>query len=127
MPFVSNCGTPLFLPPASFLPFHIFRPIEAGGVHFIPRGAGSSAGRPHTSGCRVAERGYPRPAPEEPCMGLSIHTARASSKASIDTQLYNFFLGMLLPMAIEMVHLKVACRVRATVSPFHNVAESPRC
>lgn len=76
---------------------------------------------------RVAGRGCPRPAPEEPCMGLSIHTARASQKESFDPRLYNFLFGMSPPMAIEMVHLKVACCVRPTVNPFHNVAEFPRC
>jgi hypothetical protein len=38
---------------------------------------------------RVAERGYPRPAPSEPYVGLSIHTAQASTKASFDTRFHN--------------------------------------
>jgi hypothetical protein len=47
-------------------------------------------------GCRrgrirswVAGRGCLRPAPSEPCMGLSIHTAQASTKASFDTRLHH--------------------------------------
>ena len=40
--------------------------------------------------CRVAGRGCPRPAPSEPCMGLSIHTAQASTKASFDTRYHNY-------------------------------------
>ena len=43
---------------------------------------------------RVAGRGYPRPAPSEPCMGLSIHTAQASTKASFDTRLHNCFVDL---------------------------------
>lgn len=48
------------------------------------------------------------------------------SKASFDTRSYNFFFGLLPPMAIEMVHLKVACRVSPTIWPLHNVAKCPR-
>jgi hypothetical protein len=39
---------------------------------------------------RVAERGYPRPAPSEPYVGLSIHTAQASTKTSLDTRFHNY-------------------------------------
>ncbi len=41
--------------------------------------------------CRVAGRGCPRPAPSEPCMGLSVHTAQASTKASCDTRRHCYF------------------------------------
>ena len=46
--------------------------------------------------CRVAGRGHPRPAPSEPCMGLSIHTAQASAKASFDTRFHNCISGRLM-------------------------------
>ena len=76
---------------------------------------------------RVAGRGCPRPAPSEPCMGLSIHTAQASAKASYDTRLHNCICGVIMsPMAIEMVHLKIACSVRPALRFFHNVANAPR-
>jgi hypothetical protein len=76
--------------------------------------------------CRVARRGHPRPAPSEPCMGLSIHTAQASAKASFDTRLHNGIFGVrIIATAIEMVHLKVACSIRPAIVSFHNVANSP--
>jgi hypothetical protein len=56
------------------------------------------------AGCRVAGRGHPRPAPSEPCMGLSIHTAQASAKASFDTRFHNCISGVLrISMATGMV------------------------
>src|SRR6202040_2760333 len=45
----------------------------------------------------------------EPCMGLSIHTARASAKASFDTRFHHCSSGsLIISTTIEMVHLKVA-------------------
>ena len=82
---------------------------------------GSSA-----AGCRVAGRGHPRPAPSEPCMGLSIHTAQASAKASFDTRFHNCISGrLMISTAIEMVHLKVACGIRPALGSLHNMTNIP--
>jgi len=46
-------------------------------------------------------------------MGLSIHTAQASIEASFDTRLHHCVFGVILiSTAIQMVHLKFACRIR---------------
>jgi hypothetical protein len=83
--------------------------------------SGSSAGD-----CRVAGRGHPRPAPSEPCMGLSIHTAQASAKASFDTRFHNCISGrLMISTAIEMVHLKVACGIRPALGSLHNMTNIP--
>ena len=98
-----------------------FRPGSSTGL----RRAGGPFGLRSRS--RVAERGYPHPAPSEPCMGLSIHTAQASTKASFDTRLHHCVLGLILmPTAIEMVHLEIACRIRPALRCFHNTANIPR-
>jgi len=76
--------------------------------------------------CRVAGRGHPRPAPSEPCMGLSIHTAQASAKASFDTRFHNCISGrLMISTAIEMVHLKVACGIRPALGSLHNMTNIP--
>ncbi len=76
--------------------------------------------------CRVAGRGHPRPAPSEPCMGLSIHTAQASAKASFDTRFHNCISGkLMISTAIEMVHLKVACCIRPALGSLHNMTNIP--
>ena len=46
--------------------------------------------------CRVAGYGCPLPAPSEPCVLLSTHTAQASTKASCDTRLHHCIFGVLL-------------------------------
>ena len=75
------------------------------------------------SGCRVVRRGYPRPTPEEPCMRVSQHTARASAKALLSTQLYLFNIGVLLISgATQMVDLKIDCGVRSTVRQLYDMA-----
>jgi hypothetical protein len=43
-------------------------------------------------------------------MGLSIHTAQASAKASFDTRVHNLLPGILTSMVIGMVQLNVARR-----------------
>ena len=59
-------------------------------------------------------------------MGLSIHTALASAKASFDTRFHNCSSGrLIISTAIEMVHLKVACCIRAAFGSFHNVTNTP--
>src|ERR1035437_9185818 len=59
-------------------------------------------------------------------MGLSIHTAQASPKASCDTQLHNCNFGTkTITTAIEMVHLKIACSIRSALRFFHNMANTP--
>ena len=76
--------------------------------------------------CRVAGRDHPRPAPLEPCMGLSIHTAQASAKASFDTRFHNCISGrLMISTAIEMVHLKVACGIRPALGSLHNMTNIP--
>src|SRR2546428_2435299 len=75
---------------------------------------------------RVARRGCPRPAPEEPCMGLSIHTAQASPKASWDTRLHNCVGGVrTISTAIEMVHREIACCIRPALRFLHDMASTP--
>jgi hypothetical protein len=77
--------------------------------------------------CRVAGRGYPRPAPSEPCMGFSIHTAQASAKASRDTRFHNGIFGRLMIFtAIEMVYLKITRCIRSTFGSFHDTTNTPR-
>ena len=77
--------------------------------------------------CRVAGRGHPRPAPSEPCMGLSIHTAQASAKASRDTRFHNGIFGRLMIFtAIEMVYLKITRCIRSTFGSFHDTTNTPR-
>ena len=39
---------------------------------------------------RVAGRGCPRPALSEPCVGLSVHTAQAFTKAPCDTRRHSY-------------------------------------
>ena len=59
-------------------------------------------------------------------MGLSIHTAQASTKASFDTRLHTCISGVILiSTAIEMVHLKIACSIRTALSFSHNMANIP--
>ena len=83
---------------------------------------GSSA-----AGCRVAGRGHPRPAPSEPCMGLSIHTAQASAKASRDTRFHNGIFGrLMISTAIGMVYLKITRCVRSAFGSFHDTTNTPR-
>ena len=84
------------------------------------------SGGSNAAGCRVAGRGHPRPAPSEPCMGLSIHTAQASAKASFDTRFHNCISGrLMISTAIEMVHLKVACGIRPALGSLHNMTNIP--
>jgi len=56
-------------------------------------------------------------------MRLSEHTARASAKASVGTRLHNVVFGVIrIPLAIEMVHLKVAGGMRPPVRRCQNLA-----
>ena len=49
-------------------------------------------------------------------MRLSAHTAQASTKASLDTRLHNVIFGVIrIPVAIEMVQLKIAGSIRPTL------------
>jgi hypothetical protein len=59
-------------------------------------------------------------------MGLSIHTAQASAKASFDTRFHNCISGrLMISTAIEMVHLKVACGIRPALGSLHNMTNIP--
>ncbi len=57
------------------------------------------------------------------------HNAYGSSrsKASCDTRFHNciFQQTLMIPTAIEMVHFKIACRIRPAVSSFHNMTNIP--
>ena len=59
-------------------------------------------------------------------MGLSVHTAQASPKASCDTRLHNCVCGVrTIATAIEMVHLEIACCIRPAVRFLHDMASTP--
>src|SRR2546426_2762143 len=58
-------------------------------------------------------------------MGLSIHTAQASSTASCDTRLHNCVGGVrMTSTAIEMVKHKIAGRIRPALRFLHNMSSS---
>src|SRR5213593_89 len=59
-------------------------------------------------------------------MGLSIHTAQASPKASWDTRLHNCVCGVrMISTAIEMVQLEIACCIRPALRFLHDMASTP--
>jgi hypothetical protein len=59
-------------------------------------------------------------------MGLSIHSAQASSKAFCDTRLHNCVCGVrTISTAIEMVHLEIACCIRPALRFLHDMASTP--
>src|ERR1700679_3534219 len=65
-------------------------------------------------------------APLEPCMRLSMHTARAAAKAPFGTRFHNGISRALrISMATGMVQFEIACCVRSTFGSFHNVADNP--